>query len=72
MEEKYPCRTSCVLSDNWFYTSAEVAKSIQIIILVNKILKNYVTLEGAVSRGVLYSQQLSFSRYQVSVYASFE
>ena len=28
-------------------------------------LKNYVTLEGAVSHNVLYYQQLSIDRYQV-------
>ena len=29
-------------------------------------LNNYVTLEGAVSHNVLYYQQLSDARYQVS------
>ena len=33
------------------------------------ILKNYVTTEGAVSHNVLYYQQLSIARYQVSCYA---
>ena len=33
-------------------------------------LKNYVTSEGAVSHNVLYYQQLSIARYQVSFYAN--
>ena len=32
-------------------------------------LKNYITSEGAVSHNVLYYQQLSIARYQVSFYA---
>ena len=33
-------------------------------------LENYVTSEGAVSHNVLYYQQLSFARYQVSFYSN--
>ena len=33
-------------------------------------LKNYVTLEGAVSHNVLYYQQLSIVRYQVIFHAN--
>ena len=32
--------------------------------------ENYVTSEGAVSHNVLYYQQLSIARYQVSFYAN--
>ena len=32
-------------------------------------LKNYVTPEGAVSHNVVYYQQLSIARYQVSFYS---
>ena len=32
-------------------------------------LKNYVTLEGAVSHNLLYYQQLPITRYQVRFYA---
>ena len=32
-------------------------------------LKNYFTLEGAVSHNVLYYEQLPITRYQVSFYA---
>ena len=54
-----------------FETSAEVSNSIQIILVRNYFfLKNYVTSEGAVSHNVLYYQQLSIARYQVSFYAN--
>ena len=33
-------------------------------------LKNFVTSEGAVSHNVLYFQQLSIARYQVSFYTN--
>ena len=33
-------------------------------------LKKYITSEGAVSHNVLYYQQLSVARYQVSFYAN--
>ena len=33
-------------------------------------LENCITSEGAVSHNVLYSEQLSIARYQVSFYAS--
>ena len=33
-------------------------------------LENYVTSEGAVSHNVLYYQQLSIARYEVSFYAN--
>ena len=36
----------------------------------NFFLKNYITLVGAVSHNVLYYQQLSGARYQVSFYAN--
>ena len=45
-------------------------KSIIIWVRNYLFLKNYVTSEGAVSHNVLYYQQLSIARYQVSFYAN--
>ena len=50
-----------------FEISAEVSNAIQIYLVKNYFfLKNYVTSEGAGSHNVLYYQQLSIARYQVS------
>ena len=53
-----------------FETSAEVSSSIQIFSEKLLLSQNYVTSEGAVSHNVLYYQQLSIARYQVSFYAN--
>ena len=45
-------------------------KSFNIWVRNYLFLKNYVTSEGAVSHNVLYYQQLSIARYQVSFYAN--
>ena len=68
-------RRRCVLSDAWF-------RDLKILILMSRnlfqniiwvrncfFLKNYATSEGAVSHNLLYFQQLSITRYQVSCYA---
>ena len=41
-----------------------------ILVRNNIFFKNYVTSEGTVSNNVLYYQQLSIARYQVSFYAN--
>ena len=45
-------------------------KSFKIRVRYYLFLKNYVTSEGAVSHNVLYYEQLSIARYQVSFYAN--
>ena len=71
MEEKTPlshklCAFRCLNS------RPQLRSRIQFNILVRNyfFLKNYVTSEGAVSHNVLYYQQLSIARYQVSFYAN--
>ena len=52
-------------------SNSEVSKSNTNILVENYFLrKNNVTSEGAVSQNVLYYQQLSIARYQVSFDAS--
>ena len=71
MQEKTPSSHKlCAFRCLEFDTSAEVSYSAQIIILVRNylFLKNNVTSEGAVSHNVLYYQQLSVARYQVSFF----
>ena len=71
MEEKHPCRTSCVLSDTWIRDLSWGLKFNSNILFRNYFfLKNYITSEGAVSHNVLYYQQLSIAQYQVSFYAN--
>ena len=48
-------------------SKSEVSKSTSLQITF--FIKNYVTSEGAVYHKVLYYQQLSITRYQVSFYA---
>ena len=59
-----PVGRTCVLSDRNKILLAR--KSFNILVRYYIILKNYVTLEGAVSHNVVYYQQLSNARYQVS------
>ena len=42
-------------------------KSFNILVRSYLFLKNYATLEGAVSHNVLYYQQLFIARYKVSL-----
>ena len=68
MEEKHPCRTSCVLSESRLNSRPQLILQFNSNILVNNYFfpKNYVTSEEAVSHNVLYYQQLSIARlYQV-------
>ena len=67
MEEKTALIAQVVwLHMLYFETTAEVSKSIQIIVLVrNYFSQNNVTSGGAVSHNVLYYQQLSVAHYQV-------
>ena len=72
MEEKTPLSHEVVcfqmLDFETSKSNSEVSKSN----LVENyfFLENYVTSEGAVSHNVLYYQQLSIARYQVSFYAN--
>ena len=67
MEEKHHCRTNCVLSDAWI-------RDLQIKYYISEKLllsqKVYVTSKEAVSHNVLYYQQLSIARYQVTIILS--
>ena len=42
-------------------------KSLNVWVTIYLCLKNYVTSEGAISHNVLYYQQLSIARYEVSL-----
>ena len=56
----------CELSD-----AQKGLQSLNIIRVKNSaFLKNVVASEGAISHSVLYNQQLSIARYQVSFYAN--
>ena len=60
-----------MLSDPWFPDPRFLNLRSQNQIVENDFfLENYVTSEGAVSHNVLYYQQLSITRYQVSFYAN--
>ena len=68
---KHPCRISCVLSDAWIWDlSWGLEFNSNILVRNYFFLKDYNTLEEAVSQNVLYYQQLSIARYQVSFYAN--
>ena len=75
MEEKTPLSHEVVcfqmLDFETSKSNSEVSKSNSNILVENYFfLENYVTSEGAVSHNVLYYQQLSIARYQVSFYAN--
>ena len=75
MQDKTPCLTNLhkfVLLDAWFREPHLWGLKISSNISVKNyfFLKNYTTSEGAVSHNVLYYQQLSIARYQVSFYAN--
>ena len=67
MKEKNTLVTrSYVLWDVWFQ---DLKFCLEIKLVENYFfLKNYVTLEGAVSHNVLYHQPLPIARYQVRFY----
>ena len=70
-KKKHPCRTSCVLSDAWFWDliwGLELSSNASVRNYF--FLPNYFTSEGAVSHNVLYYQQLSIAHYQVSFYSN--
>ena len=70
MKEKKLCVFRCLISkpQNQIMWSRNL---IQILFVQNYFfLKNHITSEGAVSHNVLYYQQLSIARYQVSFYAN--
>ena len=50
--------------------NSEVSKSQSVLVKNYFFLKNYVTSEGAVSHNILYYQQVSIARNQVSFYAN--
>ena len=61
-----------MLSDAWFRDlKILLLWGLEIKLVENYFfLKNYVTLEGAVSQNILYYQQLSIPRNQVGFYAN--
>ena len=74
IEEKRPCRTSCVLPDAWFrepHPRSRIQFKYFLFSWENYFfLKHYITPEGAVSHNILYYEQLSIACYQVNLYAN--
>ena len=72
MEEKTPLSHEVVCFQMLEFETSRWGLEINSNILVRNyfFLENYVTSEGAVSHNVLYYQQLSIARYQVSFYAN--
>ena len=70
MEEKTPLSHKLCFQMPWIRRKKGLKLNSDILVRNYFFLKNYVTSEGAVSHNVLYYQQLSIARYQVSFYAN--
>ena len=67
MEEKHPCRTSCVIG---FVTSAEVSFLVKILFIEKLLLSQKLRYfrRSRLSQKH-YKKELSIARYQVTFYA---